>query len=93
MATILAADEKGDCYVCPVGNSGMGTGGTGDVLAGLIGGLIAQGMSCAEAGTLGVYLHGLAGDLAAAAMTERAMLARDVLAHLPDAWRALEESQ
>lgn len=86
----IIANELGDCYVCPTGNSGMATGGSGDVLTGFIGGLVAQGMTCFNAGLAGAYLHGLAGDFAARALTERAMRARDLLTYLPGAWRALE---
>ena len=79
-------------YVNPAGNSGMATGGTGDVLAGIIGGLLAQGMDALGAALLGVYLHGLAGDIAMAAHTARGMIAGDVIAALPEAWRRLEAS-
>jgi ADP-dependent NAD(P)H-hydrate dehydratase / NAD(P)H-hydrate epimerase len=75
----------------PSGNSGMATGGTGDVLSGIIGGLLAQGMDALEAALLGTYVHGIAGDLAAAANTERGMIAGDVITALPEAWRRLEE--
>lgn len=86
----IVADASGETYVNTTGNSGLGTGGTGDVLTGLMGGLIAQKMPMLDAALLAVYLHGLAGDLAAAAKTERAMIASDVIDRLPDAWRALE---
>lgn len=89
----IVADEAGETLVNPTGNSGLATGGTGDVLTGIVGGLLAQGMTCFNAATLGVYLHGLAGDLAAHAMTERALIASDVIAHLPAAWRALEGNE
>ena len=88
----LVADASGQCWVNPTGNSGMATGGTGDVLAGLLGGLIAQGMDPCAAGRLAVYLHGLAGDLAARDHTQRGMIARDVIAALPAAWRELERT-
>jgi len=70
-------------YVNTTGNSGLGTGGTGDVLSGVIGGLLAQRMSPLEAACVGVYAHGLAGDLAAAARTQRGMTAGDVVEALP----------
>ncbi|MCX5771579.1 MAG: NAD(P)H-hydrate dehydratase, partial [Candidatus Hydrogenedentes bacterium] len=78
-------------FINTTGNSGLASGGTGDVLSGLIGGLMAQGMGPLDAALLGVYVHGLAGDLAAAAKTQRAMIASDVINALPDAWRLLEQ--
>jgi NAD(P)H-hydrate epimerase len=57
----------------------MATGGSGDVLAGMIGGLIAQGMDSYEAAKLGVYLHGKAGDAAAKAKSTYSMMATDIL--------------
>lgn len=86
----VVADPGGEVCVNPTGNSGLGSGGTGDVLTGVLGGLVAQGMSPWDAARLGVYLHGLAGDLAAEVKTERALIARDVLDALPEAWRILE---
>jgi len=86
--TLVAAAEF-PVACCPTGNDGMGTGGSGDVLAGFLGGLLAQGVEPAAAAMAGVYAHGLAGDLAAEALGRRAMLAGDVLAHLPGAFRAL----
>ncbi|MBW2467274.1 MAG: NAD(P)H-hydrate dehydratase [Deltaproteobacteria bacterium] len=58
----LVCDPKGHIAVNPTGNAGMATGGMGDVLAGLIGGFLAQGLSPWQASCLGVYAHGLAGD-------------------------------
>ena len=66
-------------YLNTSGNSGMASGGSGDVLAGILGGLIAQGMSDLEASRLGVYLHGKAGDLAAEKKGAYSMLARDII--------------
>jgi hydroxyethylthiazole kinase-like uncharacterized protein yjeF len=73
----------------PTGNDGMGTGGSGDVLAGVIAGLCAQGADPAAAAIAGVYVHGLAGDLAAEALGRRAMLAGDLLGRLGAAFRVL----
>ncbi len=69
------------------GNPGMATGGSGDVLTGLITALMAQGLSPYDAARLGVHLHGLAGDLAAAELGETSMIASDLVRFLPQAFR------
>lgn len=74
----VIAHPDGTVAINATGNNGMATGGTGDVLAGLLGGLLAQGMTAWDAARLGVWLHGYAGDCAAEQFTSRAMLARDV---------------
>ena len=89
--TIVAAPD-GSIRRCPTGNQGMATGGTGDVLAGLIGGLLAQGVAPFDATCIGTYVHGLAGDIAAREKTARAMIAGDILEALPQAWQRLERS-
>ena len=71
--------DGNECYVNISGNSGMATGGSGDVLAGTIGGLVAQGMSCFEAAKAAVYLHGLAGDRYKEKYGEHGMMARDLI--------------
>jgi NAD(P)H-hydrate epimerase len=86
----VVADAKGHLRVNPTGNVGLAKGGSGDVLTGLLGGLLAQGMDAYDAACLGVYLHGLAGDIAAESHTTRAMLARDVLNAFGEAWRRIE---
>ena len=88
----VVANPDGEVNVNTTGNAGLATGGTGDVLTGLIGGLLAQGMRALDAATLGVYLHGLAGDLAAKAKTERGMIASDVVDRIPNAWQALGDT-
>jgi NAD(P)H-hydrate epimerase len=82
--TVVAAPD-GRVWVNSTGNSGMGSGGTGDVLTGAICGLLCQGMPVLEAALAGVYLHGLAGDLAADEKTEYGLIAGDVLEFLPRA--------
>lgn len=72
------------------GNSGMATGGSGDVLAGIIGSLLAQGAEPYAAACLGVYLHGLAGDEAAAKLGEHAMIASDIIDALPAVLKTAE---
>ena len=65
------------------GNAGMATAGSGDVLTGVIAGLIAQGVSAADAAVAGAYLHGMAGDKAAGETGMHGMLAGDILGRLP----------
>jgi NAD(P)H-hydrate epimerase len=72
------------------GNSGMATGGTGDVLTGLIAALLAQGMEAFEAAQLGAHLHGLAGDLAAKELSKPALIASDLPRYLGGAWKKVE---
>ena len=81
--TVIAFPD-GEAYINPTGNSGMATGGTGDVLAGMIAGFIAQGISSHSAAVAGVYVHGLAGDLAAAGGMV-GMTAGDLAAKVPAA--------
>jgi ADP-dependent NAD(P)H-hydrate dehydratase len=77
-------------YRNTTGNSGMATAGSGDVLTGIITSLAGQKLPAFEAAALGVYAHGLAGDLAANRWTERGMIASDLLPALPEAWKQLE---
>jgi ADP-dependent NAD(P)H-hydrate dehydratase len=77
-----------ELYVNTTGNPGMATGGTGDVLTGLIGALVAQGLDSFAAAKLGVYLHGLAGDLGLDQAGETALIASDLLDFLPRAFVA-----
>ncbi len=70
---------EGECLYNMTGNAGMATGGSGDVLAGLITGLLAQGYTSFEAAVLGVYIHGLAGDLAAQKRSQEALIAGDII--------------
>ncbi|SFV28042.1 NAD(P)H-hydrate dehydratase [Thermoflavifilum thermophilum] len=82
----------GTCYFNTTGNPGMATGGSGDVLTGLLTGLLAQGYEPWQAALLGVYLHGLAGDLAAAAHSEEALLAGDIITHIGKAFQKIYQS-
>ena len=83
--TLIAAPD-GTVWVNPTGNPGMATGGTGDVLTGMVAGLIAQHPQHAlEATALAVYLHGLAGDLASESVGENCMVATDLVRFLPQA--------
>lgn len=84
-APTVTADPDGTVYVNSTGNPGMATIGSGDVLTGMIAGLRAQGVEGAGAAWAGVFLHGLAGDLASARHGERSMLATDILEAVPQA--------
>lgn len=86
-ARTVVGDPAGEAFVIPTGNPAMATGGMGDVLTGAIAGLIGQGLAPMVAAWTGSYLHGLAGDLAAAARGPAGVLAREVADHLPVALR------
>lgn len=89
--TVIAAPD-GWTWINPTGNPGMASGGMGDVLAGVIGGLLAQGYAPHDACRLGVFLHGTAGDLAAQEVGEIGMLARDVIERLPNGLRVVRQA-
>ncbi len=78
-------------YVNTTGNPGMATGGSGDVLTGLIAAVIGQGLNALDAAVLGTYVHGLAGDLAAQAVGQIALSATDIIDSLPKAWLSHEK--
>lgn len=80
---------KGQAFFNCSGNPGMAKGGSGDVLTGLIGGLLARGIPAMQAALTAVYLHGLAGDFAADFLTQEAMQAGDLIEYLPKAWAQL----
>ncbi len=84
------ATPKGTCYFNSTGNAGMATAGSGDVLTGLLTGLLAQGYSSLESCLLGTYLHGLAGDLAAKELSMEAMLAGDIVNFFGKAYLSLQ---
>jgi NAD(P)H-hydrate epimerase len=88
--TVVTDGER--VYVNTTGNAGMAKGGSGDILTGLIAAFLAQGMQPLEATQLAVYLHGFAGDLAAAVLGEHAMLPTDLLDYLPMAIRKHSEA-
>lgn len=81
---------NGEVFENSTGNPGMATAGAGDVLSGIISGLIAQKLDCFEASKLGVYLHGLAGDLAAKDKTENCLIASDIIEYLPQAIKLVQ---
>ncbi len=90
-APTFVGEPGGQVYLNPTGNSGMGSGGVGDVLTGIIVSFLAQGVEPLTAALMGVFIHGLAGDFAAADVGERAMVASDMIAALPDVLAHLEE--
>jgi hydroxyethylthiazole kinase-like uncharacterized protein yjeF len=85
-AATVVATPHGWVFINATGNPGMATGGTGDVLTGMIGGLLAQGYSASQAACLGVYLHGLAGDFAVQDKGEPSMIAGDLIEKIPQAF-------
>ncbi|RHJ54981.1 NAD(P)H-hydrate dehydratase [Bacteroides sp. AM10-21B] len=82
---------SGKCRFNPTGNPGMATGGSGDVLTGVVLALLAQGYDAETAAELAVYVHGLAGDIACKKHGAMGMTAGDIVTCLPLAWRMLEE--
>lgn len=85
----LIADPEGGVYVSPTGNPGMATGGSGDVLTGMIGALLAQGVDAVAAAQLGAFVHGMAGDSAAEVVGERSLAAGDLLGFVPSSFETL----
>ncbi len=85
-ATVIASPD-GRCAVNPTGNPGMAKGGSGDVLAGMAGAFLSQGVAPFETAVLAAYLHGRAGDLCAEKYTQRAMLPTDLVDVLPEVFR------
>ena len=89
-AKTIIAGTDGNVFINPTGNPGMATAGTGDILTGVISSLIARGMDCLEAAKAGVFIHGLAGDIAAEAVGEESLIAGDLLNCLPEAFKSLQ---
>lgn len=85
----LIATPSGNLFFNSTGNAGMATGGSGDVLTGIISALVAQNYSSEHAAILGVYLHGLAGDFAANALSQESMIASDIITFLSQAFLQL----
>ena len=81
----MIARPDGVAAICPTGNPGMATAGTGDVLTGMVGGLLANGVAPWDAACAATYFHGLAGDLAAQQLGQAGMIARDLIRHIPHA--------
>lgn len=88
-AGTIIASPAGEVYINHTGNSGMATGGSGDVLSGIIGSLLAQGASPINAAAAGVFLHGTIGDLAAEKLGKISMLPTDMIDMIPTAYLKL----
>lgn len=89
-AGTVVAGPSGETYLNPTGGSGLATAGTGDVLTGVIAALLGQRVAATRAAALGAYVHGRAGDLAAASKGRVGMIAGDVTEHLPGVFVELE---
>ncbi len=83
----------GDIYFNPTGNPGMATGGSGDVLTGILLALLAMGYAPVDVCRMGVYVHGLAGDIASDTLGEISLMAGDIVEYLPHAWKQLLNKQ
>jgi hydroxyethylthiazole kinase-like uncharacterized protein yjeF len=88
--TVVAAPD-GRCRISPIANAGLASAGTGDVLAGAVAGLVAQGLNLFDAATLGVWLHAQAGEMVKAELGDAGMLASDLLPVLPKVIKRLRE--
>lgn len=85
-ARTVIARHDGAVFINPTGNAGMATGGSGDVLAGMTGALLAQGLSTEDAAVVGAWAHGASGDLAALRRGQLGLIASDLIEHLGDVW-------
>ena len=85
------SDPEGNVYFNSTGNPGMATGGSGDVLTGIITGLLAQGYSPLNSAISGVYIHGAAGDLALNTQSMESLIASDITANLGNAFKQIEQ--
>ncbi len=89
-AGTIISDREGEAYVNPTGNPGMASGGMGDVLTGMIASFIGQGLTEIEAAQAGVYIHGLAGDIAVESQGEIGLMATDLLDKIPQTIKRLQ---
>jgi ADP-dependent NAD(P)H-hydrate dehydratase / NAD(P)H-hydrate epimerase len=88
-ATSVIGRPDGAVLLNPTGNPGMASGGTGDVLSGVLGAFLARGLEAGAALAAAVYLHGLAGDVAAERVGQESLVAGDVVDALPEAFRRI----
>jgi hydroxyethylthiazole kinase-like uncharacterized protein yjeF len=89
----VIAEPAGRAYVNSTGNPGMATAGAGDVLTGMISGFLGQGLKALDASILGVYMHGLAGDIAATEKGTYSLIATDIIDSLPAAFQSLNNDE
>lgn len=90
-APTITVTQDGFVYINSTGNPGMATAGSGDVLAGIISGLLVQGMNDIDAALCGVYIHGLAGDIAMKNLGVKSLMALDIQKYLPQAFKYIEK--
>jgi NAD(P)H-hydrate epimerase len=83
----VVAEPEGEVFINPTGNPSMAKAGSGDVLTGMVASFLAQGLGPVEGSTLGVYMHGLAGDIAAAELGLQSVLASDIIKAIPEAFK------
>jgi NAD(P)H-hydrate epimerase len=88
--TLVGAPD-GRIFINPTGNPGMATGGSGDVLSGMIASLLIQLRDPLQAAIAAVYVHGQSGDLAAQKLSEKALVAGDLIRFLPQALKTLQD--
>ena len=91
--TSIIVSPDGQVYFNIIGNNGMAKGGSGDVLSGIIGSLMSQGLSLINSSVLGVYLHALSGDLSSEKFGEHSMLPSDIVNNLPKAILKLKSKE
>lgn len=89
----VTSNSQGISFLNLSGNNGMATGGSGDVLTGIIGALLAQGLSSMEASSFGVYIHGLAGDFAREKMGVHSIMASDIIEGLESVWKGIDDAK
>ena len=88
-AATTVGHPNGDLYINPTGTQGLATAGSGDVLTGIIAGLVAQGADCGDAAVLGPYLHGMAGELGSKEQSAPGLTAGDIIDFIPDVLKKL----
>ena len=89
----VSANPRGISFLNLSGNNGMATGGSGDVLAGIIGALLLQGLNEIEASAFGVYIHGVAGDFVREKMGTHSMMASDIIDALKEVWKGIDYAE